>query len=126
MPPHSYPSIQDFFQNEVPSSPSTSKKFSPNKSCSDSDSANKQGDGFTEEELTEAVNPLARKWSPGREYEEVDVGELVPGTKSVTFMGRVVSFTTVVGRSSKQKGARGWHYVGCRGEGGVVSVSKMR
>ncbi|EDN91607.1 hypothetical protein SS1G_01010 [Sclerotinia sclerotiorum 1980 UF-70] len=80
------------------------------------------GDGFTEEELIEAVDPLTRKWNPSREYENLGVGELVPGPKAVTFIGRVVSFTTIIGKSAKQPRARGWHYTGVRGEGGVVSV----
>lgn len=47
----------------------------------------------------------------------------VLGPKAVTFIGRVVSFATIIGKSAKQPKARGWHYVGVRGEGGVVSVS---
>ncbi|KAF7914941.1 hypothetical protein BELL_0327g00060 [Botrytis elliptica] len=80
------------------------------------------GDGFTEEELHEAMDPLAKKWNPSREYESLAVGELIPGPKAVTFIGRVVSFATIIGKSAKQPRARGWHYVGVRGEGGVVSI----
>ncbi|KAF7953327.1 hypothetical protein EAE96_006538 [Botrytis aclada] len=86
------------------------------------DEKDELGDGFTEEELHDAMDPLAQKWNPCREYESVAVGELIPGPKAVTFIGRVVSFATVIGKSAKQPRARGWHYIGVRGEGGVVSI----
>ncbi|KAM3158725.1 hypothetical protein ABEW05_000756 [Botrytis cinerea] len=86
------------------------------------DEKDELGDGFTEEELHEAMDPLAKKWNPSREYESMTVGELIPGPKAVTFIGRVVSFATIIGKSAKQARARGWHYVGVRGEGGVVSI----
>ena len=61
----------------------------------------KVGDGFTEEELTEALDPLTRKWNPEREYDQMTIGQLVPGPKAVTFMGRIVNFRTVFGHSQK-------------------------
>lgn len=68
---------------------------------------------------------------PEREIMEIDERNSVrnslthecSGPKAVTFIGRVVSFATIIGKSAKQARARGWHYVGVRGEGGVVSVS---
>ncbi|KAA8564859.1 hypothetical protein EYC84_010630 [Monilinia fructicola] len=142
--PASYPSIQSFFQKEVhPNSSSplrekeTSHAIFNSRSLSKGDdgfsrdgdgggggmgSEDGDGDGFTEEELNEAMDPLAKKWNPEREYEGVEVGELSVGPKAVTFVGRVVNFATVLGRSAKQPRARGWHYVGVRGEGGVVLV----
>ncbi|ESZ98210.1 hypothetical protein SBOR_1386 [Sclerotinia borealis F-4128] len=142
MPPASYPSIQSFFQKEVRvqsiSSPLRGREMSSplgggrdeggelrvggdpgvgeERIIEDGDGKGRdgKGDGFTEEELNEAMDPLTRKWNPSREYESVDVGALIPG--------RVVSFATVIGKSAKQPRAKGWHYAGVRGEGGVVSV----
>ncbi|QSZ32954.1 hypothetical protein DSL72_002537 [Monilinia vaccinii-corymbosi] len=147
--PASHPSIQSFFQKEVhptSSSPLRGKATTshaqvhlslpmcqggdgfqrdgdePREGVGEGDENVGNGDGFTEDELSEALDPLARKWNPGREYESLGVGELCCGPKAVTFIGRVVSLATVFGKSAKQPRARGWHYVGVRGEGGVVLV----
>lgn len=82
----------------------------------------KTGDGFTEDELNEALDPLTRKWNPEREYDELSIAELVPGPRAVTFMGRVVNLSTVFGRSTKQPKAAGWHYVVLKDDSAAISV----
>ncbi|KAI9643763.1 hypothetical protein NHQ30_007112 [Ciborinia camelliae] len=96
MPASSYPSIQSFFQKEVrvnssSSPPSSSAKkvaSSPGKpgdgyadgngdgksDANGNGDGKENGDGFTEEELIEALDPLAKKWNPVREYEDLAVG----------------------------------------------------
>jgi hypothetical protein len=113
----SYPSIQSFFGRE-PTTPST--ELSPPAAVA---STSKVGDGFTEEELAETLDPLSRKWNPDREYEEFTISRLVPGPKAVTFMGRVVNLSTVFGKSSKQPKAAGWHYLTIKDDTGAISVS---
>ncbi|KAF5874832.1 putative myo-inositol-1-phosphate synthase protein [Botrytis fragariae] len=144
--PSQYPSIQSFFRKEVKGDEGMSalhvvreQRGGEENETGDgfardgggenygverdgTDEKDELGDGFTEEELHEAMDPLAQKWNPSREYESMTVGELIPGPKAVTFIGRVVSFATIIGKSAKQPRARGWHYVGVRGEGGVVSI----
>lgn len=116
----SYPSVQSFYKREIlVAATGTEDIAHPPSSAS-------LGDGFTEQELADATSPLNRKWNPEREYEERRIVELEPGPLAVRFVGRVVNFSTFVGRSSKESAARGWQYVGVRDEGGVCNVSFFR
>lgn len=108
-----YPSIQSFYKREVPKPDEEAEGPAPENI----------GDGFTEEELAEALDPLTRRWNPEREYEELDIGQLSPGPKAVTFVGRVVNFNTVYGRSQKQPKASGWHYMVIKDDTASISAS---
>ncbi|PBP20570.1 putative Inositol-3-phosphate synthase [Diplocarpon rosae] len=77
----SYPSVQSFYEKEVQA----------DNEITDASSPVKPGDGFTEGELSDALDPLSRKWNPEREYEELSIERLVPGPHAVTFVGRVVN-----------------------------------
>lgn len=110
----SHPSIQSFYKREVIPAATAAAPF-PSESTKD-------GDGFTEEELENALDPLNRKWNPQREYDEVGIGGLVPGPRPVTFVGRVVNVSTMFGRSPKQPKAAGWHYVLLKDDDAAVSV----
>jgi hypothetical protein len=80
-------SIQGFF-SPTPSS-STTKSAIPS-----SDSA--IGDGFTAEEVQEALKPKsANPWHPSVEYAELEIRDLEPGPKAVTFMGRIANIFDV-------------------------------
>lgn len=81
-----------------------------------------QGDGFTEKELADAKDPLNRKWKPERDYEELDIGDLCPGPKAVTFVGRIANVSTIWGRSQKQPKAAGWHYLILKSNTAAISV----
>jgi hypothetical protein len=112
----SYPSIQSFYKREVPAPAKKEEVLlssSPSKLC----------DGFTEEELADALDPLKRKWNPEREYEECTIDKLVPGPKAVTFVGRIVNLSTIHGSSQKQPKAAGWHYLIGKDDTAAVSVS---
>ena len=110
----SYPSVQSFYKREI-SKPVEKQEAENPESV-------KVGDGFTEEELAEALDPLTRKWNPEREYDQMGIGKLVPGPKAVTFVGRVVNFSTVFGRSQKQPKAAGWHYMILKDDSAAISV----
>jgi hypothetical protein len=73
-----YPSIQAFYKREV-------TKLAEKEEVASEEAVNR-GDGFTEEEMADAQDPLNRKWNPEREYEELNMAELFPGPKAVTFV----------------------------------------
>jgi hypothetical protein len=108
-----YPSIQSFYKREV--SKSTAEE-------SAATSATIPGDGFTKDELLDALDPLNRKWKPEQEYEELGIGDLIPGPKAVTFIGRVVNVSTIWGHSQKQPKAAGWHYLILKSNTAAISV----
>ncbi|RDW71597.1 hypothetical protein BP6252_08160 [Coleophoma cylindrospora] len=114
-----YPSIQSFYKREVPVPKSTPATTGQGHATS---SIVEFGDGYTEDEVAQALDPLARKWNPGREYEERGINELTTGPKAVTFLGRIVNFNTVYGRSQKQPRASGWHYMLIKDDEACISV----
>ncbi|PQE19197.1 nucleic acid-binding protein [Rutstroemia sp. NJR-2017a BBW] len=90
------------------------------------------GDGFIKSEVQQDVAEWdSRNWHPpvdaeGRErvYEEVkSIADLVPGLRGVRFMGRVRALNVGWGRSTREKGARGWVAVVLGDEGGCAGVS---
>ncbi|KAJ5054049.1 uncharacterized protein L3040_000334 [Drepanopeziza brunnea f. sp. 'multigermtubi'] len=107
----SYPSIRSFYKKEVPQEREVAGT-----------SPAQPGDGFTEEELADALDPLSRKWNPGREYEETNIGQLVPGPHAVTFAGRVVNLGTFFGSSPKQPKATGFHSLIVKDDFGAISI----
>lgn len=113
----SYPSIQSFYKRESAAIQSSGSAPSA--------SSEGDGNGFTEQELSEALDPLTRKWNPDREYEELSIARLVPGPKAVTFMGRIVNFNTYVGQSAKQPKAKGCHYAVVQDGSGAIAVGLL-
>lgn len=85
-------------------------------------SPSSRGDGFTEEELADASDPLNRKWNPHREYQKTTIDNLAPGPGAVTFVGRVVNFRVIFGSSPKQPKATGWHYLIIKDDTAAISV----
>ncbi|RDL39137.1 Uncharacterized protein BP5553_03477 [Venustampulla echinocandica] len=108
----SYPSVQSFYMRETPTEGNASANPSPSS----------RADGFTEEELADAFDPLNRKWNPEREYEETTIDNLIPGPRAVTFVGRVVNFSTILGNSQKQPQATGWHYLVIKDDTAAISI----
>lgn len=108
----SYPSIQSFYKRETPLLAKQKEDAVPVR----------QGDGFTEEELEDAMDPLKRNWNPEREYEESRIDQLIPGPKAVTFVGRIVNLSTIFGSSQKQPKAAGWHYLIVKDDTAAISV----
>ncbi|EHL00322.1 hypothetical protein M7I_3819 [Glarea lozoyensis 74030] len=87
--PSSYPTIQSFYQPELPASTSipepTSSQPSP------------PGDGFTESELLAAQDPLTRPWNPTREYTQLTISSLVPGPLPVKLYFAQTPYTLTLG-----------------------------
>ena len=106
------PSIQAFYKPEVRIDKPALPKPIPTK----------PGDGFTEEELADALDPLHRKWNPEREYEECSISQLIPGPRAVIFVGRIVSLKTVAGRCAKQPKASGFHVLILKDDSAAISV----
>jgi hypothetical protein len=106
----SYPSVQSFYKREVQVDKVSALEIPT------------RGDGFTEEELADALDPLNRKWNPERDYQEFTIASLVTGPKAVTFIGRIVNFTTLFGHSPKQPRAAGWHYMLVKDDSAAISV----
>lgn len=95
-------SIQAFFSQ----APSSSPTKSTSKSASSSDAP--IGDGFTAEELQEALKPKpAEPWHPSTEYAELDIRDLEPGPKAVTFMGRIANIFDVANTPKTPRSAKG-------------------
>lgn len=107
-----HPSIQSFYKRDMPE----------NKQDSCPPKQSKPGDGFTEDELANALDPLMRKWNPEREYEEFTIDQLSQGPKAVTFAGRVVNFSTFFGSTPKEPKAKGWHYLLVKDNTAAISV----
>lgn len=106
-----YPSFQSFYKREHASEKETTRPASV-----------KPGDGFTEDELAGALDPLSRKWNPDREYEELPIYQLIPGPKAVTFCGRIVNIYTTSGRSTKESKASGWHHLIIKDDSAAIAV----
>ncbi|KAK5006171.1 hypothetical protein LTR60_006045, partial [Cryomyces antarcticus] len=94
------PSVQSFFQGSSPRPSPASKKSAS--------STIEPGDGFTAEEIDAVLHPKATaSWTPDKDYEEVDIGSLVPGPQCVTFVGRVVNFYNQTSLSKMPRAAKG-------------------
>ena len=65
------------------------------------------GDGFTAEEIQEAIAPKPREWHPEQEYEDREISSLEPGPKPVTFMGRVGNLFDVANTQKTPRSAKG-------------------
>ncbi|KAG9234330.1 hypothetical protein BJ875DRAFT_17906 [Amylocarpus encephaloides] len=107
----SYPSVQSFYKREI----QTENEAAPVE-------PKQRGDGFTEQELTEALDPMSRKWNPERDYDETTINKLIPGPRAVTFVGRIVNFSTVIGSSQKETKASGWHYILVKDDTAAISI----
>ncbi|EME50016.1 hypothetical protein DOTSEDRAFT_164931 [Dothistroma septosporum NZE10] len=65
------------------------------------------GDGFTAEEIRDALAPKHIEWQPDREYEDREINDLEPGPKAVTFMGRVANIFDVANTQKTPRSAKG-------------------
>lgn len=110
-----YPSIQSFYKREI--------KAEDSRAASAQQSG--RGDGFTEEELADATDPLNLKWNRERDYEESTIDLLVPGPKPVRFVGRIVNYNTFHGQSQGQPKASGWHYILVKDDTAAISVPNL-
>lgn len=95
-------SIQAFFTPAPSSSPSKVTSASP-------PSVEKAvGDGFTAEEVQDALQPKPKEqWHPPVEYLDCDIRDLIPGPRAVTFMGRIANIFDVLNTPKTPRSAKG-------------------
>lgn len=98
-------SVQAYF----PPTPKTSPQKQVASSCLQrSASPTKTGDGFTEEEIRDALKPRpAQQWQPVTDYVECDIRDLATGPRAVTFMGRVANIFDLMNTPKTPKSAKG-------------------
>ena len=104
-----FPSIQSFFQLDNSISPTK-----PQATVID--------DGFTEAEIDDALHPRLPEWKPREEYEDVDIGALVPGKGSVSVMGRVVNFHDLPMSGRTPHSAQGCMKLFVQDDTGILAV----
>lgn len=94
---HKDSSIQAFF-HPSPSSSSPAKQ----------PSISFVGDGFTSEELKNALKPAhVEPWHPKGDYLDCEIRDLYPGPRAVTFMGRVANIFDVANAPKTPRSAKG-------------------
>ena len=110
-------SIQAFFPPTPNSSPTKSNPPSlpsPDPPC---------GDGFTADEIQEAVKPKpAEDWVPPTEYEECEIRDLYPGPRAVSFMGRVANLFDVANTPKTPRSAKGCIKLCIKDNRGAITV----
>lgn len=108
-------SIQAFFQpTAAPSASSCPIKGSSSPSF---------GDGFTTEEVEEALKPSqAKAWQPPSDYTEIEIRDLSPGPQAVTFMGRVANIYDVVNSPKTPRSAKGCLKLTVKDDRGAITV----
>ncbi|KAM3418267.1 hypothetical protein BST61_g4268 [Cercospora zeina] len=81
------------------------------------------GDGFTAEELQEALKPkLQETWHPDCEYADMEISDLIAGPKAVTFMGRVANIFDVANSSRTPRSAKGCVKLCVKDGSGAITV----
>ena len=115
-----FPSIQSFFKSSKPCTsqahiqPTTPTHVQPKE----------PGDGFTEAEVEAVLHPtIDESWVPSQDYEELDIANLVPGPKCVSFQGRVANFYDQNTPSKRPRAAKGCIKIVVKDDSGAVTVS---
>ncbi|EMC99041.1 hypothetical protein BAUCODRAFT_103758 [Baudoinia panamericana UAMH 10762] len=81
------------------------------------------GDGFTADELADALRPKpAEPWHPAVDYDECDIRDLNPGPKAVTFMGRVANIVDVLNTPKTPRSAKGCVKLCIKDDTGAITV----
>jgi hypothetical protein len=113
------PSIQSFF--EVAKPPACAPLQTPTSLVAT------PGDGFTTKEIDAVLYPkIDNSWMPSRNYEEIDIAELIPGPRSVMFHGRIANLYDHPTTSKKPKAAKGCVKLIVKDDSGAVTVSTER
>lgn len=105
-------SIKSFYKREVQTEQQTSSHIL----CT------KVGDGFTEAELVNSLDPLRRNWDPDRNYIRLSINQIRAGPKHISFSGRIVNMKTYFGVCTQQQKANGWHYLIIKDDTGAIFV----
>lgn len=118
MPPQ-IPSIQSFFQPEVPTTRKTQK---PSSHHSPPDTS----DGFTTSEIEAALHPSLHKWQPRTAYTSTSIGNLVAGPGCIKLTGRVVNYHDIATPSKMPHAATGCLKLIVKDDTGAFTVSSTR
>ena len=111
---HQFPSIQSFFQSEIPTAMKAPMSPAP---------LAEAGDGFTPEEIQATLKTTLHKWQPRCEYPEIDISSLEPGPGCFELKGRVVNMQDEKQSSTKMPhAAKGCLKLIVRDDTGVISV----
>lgn len=68
------------------------------------------------------MHPSAENWIPAREYDETDIGSLIPGPQCVTFIGRVANFYDQSTPSKMPQAAKGCVKIIVKDDTGALTV----
>lgn len=118
MSPH-FPSIKDFFQQDLDASPTKKRPRLPVP-----DSSLASGDGFMDQERQISLDSSSdpEGWNRAGDYTSSSIGDLVCGPQKTTFTARVVHLYLTMLTSKSPKAARGcWHLV-VKDDTGTVAV----
>lgn len=80
------------------------------------------GDGFTEQEIHDALRPALLDWHPEQEYEDLDISLLQPGPHAVVFMGRVANIYDLANTPKSPRSAKGCVKLCVKDGGGAITV----
>ncbi|KAH9826196.1 hypothetical protein Tdes44962_MAKER03714 [Teratosphaeria destructans] len=101
--------------------PPTPSASSDKAACSSSQAV--VGDGFTAEELEDALRPRSTAdWHPQVEYAECSIRDLYPGPRAVTFMGRVANLYDAANTPKTLKSAKGCMKLCVKDETAAITV----
>ena len=106
------PSIQSFFQPEVPTTPTPTRA---------TNLPTATGDGLALEEV-ESTKPTLHRWRPRCAYHEVDIGSLEAGPGCVMVVGRVVNMRDEKQSSNMPYAAKGHLRLIIKDDTGALSV----
>lgn len=115
---HQFPSIQSFFQSEIPTAMKAPTSPAP---------LAEAGDGFTPEEIQATLKTTLHKWQPRCEYSEIGISSLEPGPGCFELKGRVVNMQDEKQSSAKMpNAAKGCLKLTVRDDTGVISVGWIK
>ncbi|SMQ45768.1 unnamed protein product [Zymoseptoria tritici ST99CH_3D7] len=81
------------------------------------------GDGFTNEEIREALNPApVDSWHPTVEYADCEISDLYAGPRAVTFMGRVANIFDCSNTPKTPRSAKGCLKLCVKDGGAAITI----
>lgn len=81
------------------------------------------GDGFTPEEVLEALKPApVQEWQPTEEYIEYQIKDLAPGPRPVSFMGRVANIFDIAHTPKTPTSAKGCLKLSIKDDTAAITV----
>ena len=121
MAPSQSPSIQSFFQpSSSPSSSPSRDGQSPTRPLQTA--ASELADGFSSTEVNRVLCPTVENWVPERDYEEKEIGSLIPGPRAITVVGRIVNFYDQTTPSKMPQAAKGCIKIIVKDNTGALTV----